>query len=226
MHLIRSEFVKGTRRAATMRQRQFKELDRPLTSLASPVPWLLNWDMLVNEAEDDGQPFPEAEMNMYFEDATAPIKEMASYRANYDLMDDDSAEKTYRYLRNALERIVSKEAGLFKENELLGASNPRLAPPASALAAVGGTNRLQYCYNLSEHGTGEGGCTKGAACSFSHASEPAADKTARIKRRSESRSPSRTPGKKTEGGKGGGKRRQSFGPPRKRKPKSKVPVSF
>ena len=77
-----------------------------------------------------------------------------------------------------MERIVSKGAELPKESELLGALNPRLAPPASALAAVGGTNSLQYCYKFSYHGTGEGGCTKGAACSFSHASEPAADKTA------------------------------------------------
>jgi hypothetical protein len=65
MHLIRAEFVKETRRAATMRQRHFKQLDRPLTSLANSVSWLLNWDMLVNEAENAGQPFPEAEMNMW-----------------------------------------------------------------------------------------------------------------------------------------------------------------
>jgi hypothetical protein len=209
-----------------MRQRQFKQLDRPLTSLASSVSWLLNWDMLVNEAENAGQPFPEAEMDMYFENAIAPIKEMVSYRANYDLMDDDSTEKTHHYLGNALERIVSKEAELFKENELLGALNPRLAPPSSAVAAAGGANRSQYCYKFSDHGTGEGGCTKGAACTFSHASEPAADKNARIKRRSEFRSNSRGSGK-TSGGKGDSKgRRQSSGPPRERKPKSETPCRF
>ena len=69
-------------------------------------------------------------------------------------------------------------------------------------------------------------CAKGAACIFSHASQPAADKTARIKRRSESRSNSRGPGKKP-GGKGDSKgRRQSSGPPRERKPKSETPCRF
>ena len=85
---------------------------------------------------------------------------------------------------------------------------------------------MQYCYKFSDHGTGAGGCTKGAACTFSHASKPAADKTARIKRRSESRSNSRGPGKKP-GGKGDSKgRRQSSGPPRERKPKSETPCGF